>query len=93
MSRTANQKVTVTFADLHVVDGEVLVNTGQQVAWARDVPLMMNMDNGVDRGVFVTDQWRGFSAAAARATEIMLTRAVTASHAALVAEGKIRKNR
>jgi len=91
MSSSMNGNVTVTFADLYTVDGEVLVNTGQRVVRACDAPRMMNMDNGFDRGVFVTDQWRGFSAAAARAEEVMLMRVVSASHAALVASGEIRQ--
>lgn len=67
--------VTVTWADLYFdADGTPLVTTCQRVVSPATAALAQLADIGDGQGVFVSDQWRGFSAAADRAKAKMIAR-------------------
>ena len=70
------ESVSVTFVD-HVgydTDGQPEFATSQRVVWAQYAREIVALDDGAGRGVFASDQWRGFGAAAAWAKAKMRRR-------------------
>ena len=69
------RSVTVTWANLTFSDdGIPSVSTCQRVTTPVAAAVALRADTGGSWGVFVTDQWRGFSVAADRAKAKMIAR-------------------
>ncbi len=70
--------VTITVARVEYVDGELIINTSQAVGSPWDAAcIQASWEDGEESsklGVFVSDQWRGMSAAADKARRVMANR-------------------
>ncbi len=78
LDQDTHEYVTLTVARSCYLDGELIINTNQCVETCVDAAEILatweDGEEGSKLGVFVSDRWRGMSAAADKARRIMTKR-------------------